>query len=190
VNEYLFDQLFYKKTATSMNVRMLLLSFLITNISLAQDLEQTYQELTARVNEINKYRDHEIIKLESGDVAGLFDGEAWVTGFYKNGIIQKITLVVENDICVKAFNYYFSEGKVIYITEMLDKFMSSDKVKSTRSFTGKYFFKDNKMFDREVTGTNRFDDQSLNAEVILLGEAQKNVDLLNRNKNNPTGMRN
>jgi hypothetical protein len=188
--EHLFNQLFNNKTAVVMNIRMLLLFFLITNVSVAQDFEQTYQELAARVNEINRYRDHEIVKLESSDVADVFDGEAWVTGFYKNGVIQKVTLVIENDVCVEAFNYYFSEGKVIYITDMLDTFLSSHKVKSTRSVNGKYFFKDNKMFDSEVTGTNRFEDQSLNAEVTLLGEAQRNVDLLNRSKNNPTGMRN
>jgi hypothetical protein len=171
-------------------ITRLLLLLLVTNVSMAQDLEKTYQELTSKVNEINKYMDHEIVKIESEDLTDVFDGQAWLTGFYKDGIIQKMTLVVENDLGVMAFNYFLDQGKLIYISETFDKFLSSDKLKSSRSFKGKYFFKDNKMFDRDGTGSNRFTDETLNPETILLAETAKNVDLLNKMKSNAMGKRN
>jgi hypothetical protein len=172
-----------------MTIRLLLL-LLITNVCVAQDFETMHQDLAAKVNEINRYRDHKVVKIESEAIADVFEGQAWLTGFYKDEAIRKITLVIESDLATAAYNYYFDSGNLIYITESIDKFTSSDKLKTNRTFSGKYFFKDNKMFDHEGTGSNRFDDQSLNAETILLAETKKNVDLLNKLKNNAVGLRN
>jgi len=164
-----------------MKLKFITLIF-ITNISVGQDIDKKYPDLIKRIIEINNYENYEIVSFKEEELKGLIIGEARLFGMYKKDDLQKITLISVVDLGVESFDYYFSNGELIYINETFDQLTKKGELATNRTFYGRYYFKNNKMYDSETTGHNRFEDDNLDPGTILVAETNRNVKLLTDKK--------
>ncbi|WP_164972677.1 hypothetical protein [Lacibacter luteus] len=116
------------------------------------------------------------------------DNGASLTVYYKNGTVYRITEWVGLSSYVVIMDYYFLSGKLVYVRdeelvyernavtgETTGKFSKDDR------FLGKYFFKNDKLFDEVSLGHNRFeDDEKHNAEKEFLASSKKYLALFKK----------
>jgi hypothetical protein len=160
-----------------MKFKLITLIF-ITNISMGQDIDKKYSDLIKQIVEINNKEDYEIVSFKEEELKGLFKGQSRLFGMYEKDDLQKMTLISISELGVESFDYYFSNGQLIYINETFDQVTKKGELPTNRSFYGRYYFKNNKMYDSETKGHNRFEDDNLDAATILLGETRRNIKLL------------
>jgi hypothetical protein len=118
------------------------------------------------------------------------DGGGELIGYFKNGQIEKITISIGLSYGIETYHYYFTNGQLIFIYELLDGFIYNDSTskfdytKTEINFIGRYYFKDNKLIDSETTGHNRFENDTLDIETTLVQEMNEYLDKLKRNSKN------
>lgn len=98
-----------------------------------------------------------------------------LTGYYNNAIITKMVSKKLGPTNMETFEYYFKDGKLIYIRE-------NSLFESDLAFMGEYFFHNNKMIDMNTTGHNRFENDEIDPEKTLLKETNDNTEKLNKAK--------
>ena len=80
--------------------------------------------------------------------------------------------------------FYYSSNELIFVYELFNSFVYVDSLntfdcnKTERTFEGRYYFYNRKLFDLITTGHNRFEDDSLDPESVLLKESDRNFKLL------------
>lgn len=161
----------------------LLLLFQVTSLgSYCQDIPAKYGELIRRITEINNDSSHDKVTVENEEfMPRSTDGGGELTGYFKHGQIQKMTRQIWLSNGVEVYDYYFTDGKLSFIYETFHQFQYNaeqgnlDYSKTELSFTGRYYFAENKLVDSETTGHNRFEDDSIDIEKILLAESDKNL---------------
>lgn len=160
-----------------MKFRLIALIF-TAHFSIGQGIDEKYPEVVKQIIEIDSNEDYKIVSFNEEELRELFKGRSRLFGMYQNGELQKMTLISAVDFGVESFDYYFSEGNLIYISETFDEVTKKEELETNRSFCGRYFFKNNNMYDYETTGHNRFEDDNLDPETILLAETNRNIKLL------------
>ena len=114
------------------------------------------------------------------------DGGISLTGFSKNGDIVKMVSWVGLSFGNEIFEYYYNNGKLIFVYEEFHSFVFDEKKSELRhdtteiTFKGKYYFYKNKLINYVTTGHNRFEDDTLDPEQTLLKESEANRLLLLR----------
>jgi hypothetical protein len=170
----------------------LLLAILIGSLSTyGQDISEKYPSLIDRVKEINQDKSLTIVTLENEEfLPQVTDGGGELTGYYKSGQIQKITRRIGLSYGVEIYEYYFTDGKLIFVYETLDGFPyversgKFDYTKTERNFIGRYYFKRGKLIDSETTGHNRFEDDTIDIESTLTKEMIDCLDKLEKERSN------
>ncbi|MEJ8817128.1 hypothetical protein [Lacibacter sp. H407] len=113
------------------------------------------------------------------------DNGGSLTFYYKKGIVYRITEWIGLSGYVVIMDYYFQSGKLVYVRDeeftyerhpvtgdLTGKFSQDDR------FLGKYFFRNNKLFDQVSLGHNRFEDDEHNdAEKEFTTSAKKHLSL-------------
>jgi hypothetical protein len=125
------------------------------------------------------------VVLENEEFLGenIGDGGGKLVGFFKNHTVKKIYqwLGLSNGIEIKE--YYFKDGKLIFIYEVFKSFEydqirnQMDYKKISTTFEGRYYFKNSKLIYEIVKGRNRRDGL-LNPVEVLIEEAFNNLKLL------------
>jgi len=104
------------------------------------------------------------------------DGGGLLKAYYRNKQIVKISLWLGLSYGNSTFDYYFNNKKLFYIYETFNQFIYIDSIngfnynKTETTFIGKYYFMNDILFDFETTGHNRFEDNKIDPEEILLKE--------------------
>lgn len=105
------------------------------------------------------------------------DGGGQLTGFYKNGELKKIVRWFGLSNGNEIFEFYFKNNKLIFVYEEFNSFFYNEKTQSLildstyKSFAGRYYFMNEKLVDQVTRGHNRFEDDAIDPENILLKEA-------------------
>lgn len=156
-----------------------------------QDISDKYPDLIKRVGLIN--RDNSLTRqtLKNEEfLTHMTDGGGELTGYFKNGQIEKITRQIGLSYGIETYDYYFTNGQLIFVYELLKGFIYNestskfDYTKAETNFIGRYYFKDNKLIDSETTGHNRFEDDTLDIETTLIREMKECLDKLKKSKDN------
>ena len=163
---------------------LILISCVLT--SYGQDISNKYPGLIARVKKVNKDKSLSKISLENEEFMDhLTDGGGELTGLYKNDQIQKVIRKVFLSNGIEQFDYYFADGKLIFIYETFRAFKSLesqgtfDYSKTEIEFIGRYYFQNTKLVDSETTGHNRFEDDTIDIEKTLIAEMTDCLEHLN-----------
>ena len=163
--------------------------FLFANHCFGQSLVKRNQDVFNRVKETDEGKDYQIDSLENEDfLPQMTDGGGKLVGYFEDGELVKMEVKIFMSYGIKTFVYYFSGGELFYVNERFEQFTydsKTDKVDSSKTeqtFNGDYIFKDGKLIDLETLGHNRFEDDELNPEVILLKEAYQYKKLIDREK--------
>jgi hypothetical protein len=114
------------------------------------------------------------------------DGGISLTGYSKNGNIVKIVSWVGLSIGNEIFEFYYKNGKLIFVYEEFHSFVFDEEKSELRhdtteiTFKDKYYYYQNKLIDYVTTGHNRFEDDTVDPEQTLLKESEANRLLLLR----------
>ena len=119
------------------------------------------------------------------------DGGGELVGYFLKDQIQKITRKIYLSYGIETNDYYFTNGRLIFVYELFNMFVYDDKLskfdyeKTKINFIGRYYFKDKQLIDSETTGHNRFENDALDIEATLTKESNECIENLNKKvKNN------
>lgn len=116
------------------------------------------------------------------------DGGASLTGYFKNHVLVKISEWIGLSYGIKQLDYYFENQKpiFIYIVEKQFKYNDStgsfDYAKTEAKFEGRYYFDNEKLFDKKTKGTPIFGTVD-EIELGLTTDAKKYSHILSKRKN-------
>ena len=165
------------------------LVLLLSSESLAQTNAEVINKIRKEFKTINTTKDFEIITLENEDfLTNATDGGAKLTGYYKNNSLRKIVVSVGISNGIETLEFYFLKGSLIFVYEKFEGFVFDEKrsefdyTKTETNFEGRYYFDKGKLFDYITTGHNRFEDDSLDPEKVLVKEAADYSKLLDKKK--------
>ncbi len=118
------------------------------------------------------------------------DGGGSLSGFYKAGKIRKIYLWLGLSNGIKIKEFYFKDGQLIFGYEKFNSFVYDKKKdqcdfsRTETTFQGRYYFNNKKLLDYVTTGHNRFEDDSIDPEKTWISEANENLKLLSKKRQN------
>jgi hypothetical protein len=158
---------------------------------IAQDISKKFPDVIKKVKDINSDSSFDRIILTNEEfMPQMTDGGGELIGYFRKGEIQKVTKNIGLSYGIETFDYYFSNGKLMFIYETLYGFVTNDSLgtldqtKTELNFIGRYYFKNQKLVDSETTGHNRFERDDIDMEKTLLKETQENLLKLNRKRSN------
>ncbi|WP_282125540.1 hypothetical protein [Marinifilum flexuosum] len=105
------------------------------------------------------------------------DGGGELKAYYLKGQIDKISLWLGLSYGISTYDYYFENEKLFYIHETFKQFEYVDSTgsfnysKTEQTFTGRYYFMRDILYDYETTGHNRFESDEIDPEQVLIEEA-------------------
>jgi hypothetical protein len=169
-------------------IRIISIYLLICNLAIVygQTGEGKINVIRERFQIINQYESYETKKLINEQfLKQMTDGGGELTGYFKDGEISKIVERVGISFCIRIFEYYFWDGKLIFVYELEidplynDSTGTLDWNNQKIVFEGRYYFDNDKLIESKIIGQKRLpDDIRLNKEKIFLAEAIRNRDLL------------
>ncbi|MEO8210362.1 MAG: hypothetical protein ABI840_07350, partial [bacterium] len=111
--------------------------------------------------------------LDTADVSGE------LTGFFKGNKIYKIYRSEGLTDGVEITEFYYRRNELIFVREKFNSYVydnilkTFDYTKINSTFSGYYYFKDDKLIEYKTTGIKRFDDQTLSTEKSLLNKSNE-----------------
>jgi hypothetical protein len=114
-------------------------------------------------------------------------GQSW-PAIIKNNSLRKIVVSVGLSHGLETLEFYFLKNKLIFVYEKFEGFVFDEKrsefdyTKTEANFEGRYYFDAGKFIDYITTGHNRFEDDSLDPEMVLLNEAEDYRKLLDKKR--------
>ncbi|MBN8666552.1 MAG: hypothetical protein J0M30_03550 [Chitinophagales bacterium] len=171
-------------------ILIFLLIFSPHGVSLsAQSITKKYPEVAEKVKKINADSSFKKITLTNEQfMPQMTDGGGELTGYFKKGIIQKITRKIGLSYGIETYDYYFTNEKLMFIYETFyvfivnDSLGTLDQTKTELNFIGTYYFQNNKLIDSETVGHNRFEKDEIDMETILLKETEENLSMLKQKR--------
>lgn len=109
-----------------------------------------------------------------------------LTGFFKKDKLLKIVSKEKTSSGIQVMEYYLNNDKLIFVLEQFKTFVfdkktdSFNKDSTETNFEGKYYFNNNKLIDQITTGHNKFENDNLDPEKVLIGEAEGYIKTLKR----------
>jgi len=154
-------------------------------------LAQNKAEMIAKIREqfqaINKESNYQKLSLENEEfLPQPTDGGGELIGYYKNASLKKIVVRVGISHGKQLFEFYFQNDRLIFVFEKFEQFVYDEKKEAfdyenpETTFEGRYYFNNNKLIEQVTTGHNRFEDETLDPEKILMQEANDYKRLLNK----------
>ena len=184
----------------------------LKNWVIGQNKTETVKNIEKKYKAINKETGYQKVVLKNEEfldtvfIKQLGKGYGQLTGFFKNDTIYKICEQIGVRISHDSFttDYYFFEGKLIFIYEKYEKeeekgfvensFIESDGSIGYRTpslpFEGQYYFDNDKLINTETKGEIEtmllpnekfFDSQTKEGQLLL--SVKKHIDLLTKKYN-------
>ncbi|SFD26588.1 hypothetical protein SAMN05518672_1011353 [Chitinophaga sp. CF118] len=166
-----------------------LMIFFFIHPSIAQSKEEMIKSVRTEFQAINSDTTLKKVMLENEDFLGtMTDAGSLLTGFYKDRKIRKIVQWVGLSNGIEVREYYFKDGKVIFVYAEFKSFPYDEKLgglnymKTEITFEGRYYFNNDKLFDSVVAGASELASENDGAARILLNEAYDDLRLLKKKK--------
>jgi len=154
----------------------------------AQSTEDKVKNIREIFNRINATKQLSTKKLENEEYLDhMTDGGGELTGYYKDDTLYKIIDWVGISSGVIKDEYYFSEGKLVFVYEAQDRFVYNDSLKERdyskqrTVFEGRYYFYNSRLIHVIKKGgpfSRGFDHSNEAIAGEFLDEARKYSSLL------------
>jgi hypothetical protein len=155
----------------------------------AQDKATLINAIRKEFNAINHDTTLKKVVLENEEfLPDMTDGGGQLSGFYQAGQIRKIVSWVGRSNGNEVCEFYFQDGKLIFVYAQFNAFVYDEKQQALRldatekTFEGRYYFHDGKLIEQTITGRNWFEDGDV--EKMLLTRADDNKKLLKQKAKN------
>jgi hypothetical protein len=167
---------------------LLLLTLGILTTAFGQTKENKIKDIRNKFQTINSDTGYSTKTLINEQfLENMPDGGSELTGYFKNGQIKKIFEQIGISYCIRTFEYYFWDERLIFVYEKEEDFPfdeatgSLDFTKTELSFEGRYYFDSGKLFETKVTGQKRIAyDKEMDLEKEFLAKVKQNIDSLKR----------
>ena len=137
------------------------------SVTYGQTKEDLVKNIRQSFQKINNDTTLTIVKLQNEDIPGeTTDGGEQLTGFFNGDSICKINDWIGLSFGVKQYEYYFSNGQLIFVYEIEkgfhvnDSLGSMDQTKLDLLFEGRYYLDKGKMIDQKTKGQKRFGEEN------------------------------
>jgi len=113
-------------------------------------------------------------------------GGGELSGFYKNKKIYYIYRSVGLSNGVEITQFYFGKNKLVFVSEKFNTYVYDDSLKTfdytvlNTTFTGKYYFDNEKLIHKVITGDKKFDDNAVDIGKSLLEKSKENIELIKK----------
>ena len=164
------------------------MAFAIVNASAGQTKAEQVQAIRKEFQAINGDSTMKKITMENEEFTEqlVTDGGRELTGYYKNGQVRKVRHWVGISHGNEIKEFYFRDGKLIFVYEQFNSFPYDGKkgehihsiTKTT--FEGRYYFNNDKLIDRKITGKKQFEDKTIDPAKALLSEVSEYLELLGK----------
>ncbi len=158
---------------------------------LAQSKAEIIAKIRKQFQAINKESNYHKIQLENeAFLPQTTDDGGELIGYYKKGVLKKILVHVGISHGKELFEFYFQNDRLIFVFEKFEQFIydkkkeAFDYEKTETTFEGRYYFHNNRLIEHITTGHNRFEDDTLEPEKVLISEANDYKKLLKRKGTN------
>ncbi|MDQ3021839.1 MAG: hypothetical protein M3R36_14900 [Bacteroidota bacterium] len=165
-------------SAKFINSFFLLLIFL--SPAFAQDKEDTISEIKEKVEAIHLDTALRSVILQNQEFLHDTSGAAGeLTGFFKGKNIYKIYRSVGLPDGVEITEFYYRKNRLIFIRKKFNSYVYDDRLKTfdytkmNSTFSGSYYFNNDKLIEYKTKGHNRIDDQTVSTEEILLNKSNE-----------------
>ena len=156
----------------------------------AQTTSEQIKAIRSEFQAINADTGLKRVTLENEEFLGdnIGDGGGELNGFFKGKAIKKIHLWLGISNGIETKEFYFKDGQLIFVYETFKTFGYDQKKgqmdynKTTTTFEGRYYFKNQKLISKSVKGKNRHDDEETNPEVFIQ-QANENLNYLTKKNN-------
>lgn len=107
------------------------------------------------------------------------DGGGELTGFYKGKKVYRIYQSVGISYGVYITEYYFWKNRLMFVRDKFNSYVYNDSLgtfdytKINTTYSGSYYFKDQKLIHQTSSGHNRFEGDSIDVEKTLLNESNE-----------------
>jgi hypothetical protein len=159
------------------------------SVTYGQTKEDLVKNIRQSFQKINNDTTLTIVKLQNEDIPGeTTDGGEQLTGFFNGDSICKINDWIGLSFGVKQYEYYFTNGQLIFVYETEkgfhanDSLGSIDQTKLDLIFEGRYYLDKDKLIDRKIKGQKRFEEGSSAVFVQGLISQSKLLSKLLRSK--------
>lgn len=166
-----------------------LITCVISN-SFSQSKEAVIKRIRNSFQQINSDRTLKTVKLENGDfLPDLADAGTSLTGYVKGDTIYKMNVWIGLSYCVRQYNYYFSNNRLIFIYESEKDFPEDSHGglnynKLNLAFEGRYYLDKGKIIDMKIKGKKRMEaNPSAESVKSLLADAQSYKKLISAHLN-------
>lgn len=171
------------------HVFLLFATFTFISTCFTQAKSDIIKGIQVEFKNINADNGLKKVTLENEEfLENMTDGGGELTGYFKKGQIKRVRQWVGLSNGNETTEFYFKNGHLIFVYEKFASFIFDpkteqfDHTKTETTFEGRYYFHNNKLIDYRPTGHNRFEDDTIDPEKILLEEASKNVKQLTKIK--------
>jgi hypothetical protein len=115
----------------------------------------------------------------------VMDGGQELTGYFKNGHVQKIDYSVGLSLGLQKYLYYFDRGELVYVSAEEDDFPATDEGFDYKNiepvFSCEYFFQNGKLLMTNSKGEGRYLSASTtNPGDVLMARAERYIALLSK----------
>jgi len=148
------------------NSKLIVLFLFTPLLFFGQNKDKIIENIRINFKKINQDKTYSILTLENEEFLGqMTDGGGELRGFFKNNSLIKIFERVGLSYCVTSFEYYFLNGKLIFVYEKEDDFPYNEKLgsldytKTDKVFEGRYYFNENKMIESKIIGEKRIQNE-------------------------------
>jgi hypothetical protein len=142
-----------------------ILSLASCAVSYGQAKEDVIKNIRQTFEQINNDKTLTVVKIQNEDIPGeKTDAGEELTGYFKRDSIRKIYSWVGLSYGVKQYEYYFSDGQLVFVYETEKGFHANDSLgtmdqtKLDLLFEGRYYLDKGKLIDRKTKGQKRFGD--------------------------------
>jgi hypothetical protein len=179
----------YLQNMNSLHKRLLsiFMALAIVNASAGQTKAEQVQAIRKEFQAINRDSTLKKVTMENEEFPEqlVTDGGRELTGYYKNGQVKKIRHWVGISHGNQIKEFYFHDGKLVFVYEQFDSFPFDGKkgehirYMTKTTFEGRYYFNNDKLIERKITGKKQYDGITDPAKA-LLSEASEYLKLLGK----------
>ncbi len=161
------------------------INFIICSTSFSQNKDDIINDIRERIEDIHLDTSLKNVTLQNGEfLENMTDGGGELTGFYKGNRIYRIYQSVGISHGVYLTEFYYRKNRLIFIRDKFSSFVFKDSsgtldyTKSTTTFSGNYYFSDQRIIYRAITGHNRLEGGIADIEKSLIDESDKAFNLI------------
>lgn len=158
-----------------MRITIIASLFLLTTNSLFGQQSNKIVSIRKAVAEINHNKEYKVKTLSNDYFTSkneVADNGQELKGYYQKDTLKKIVYNIGLSYGMKAYEFYFYDGNVIFAFEKEDVFPetkdgSLNYEKLVPAFEGRYYFDRGKIFQTKTKGQKRFSDNKEDILIIL-----------------------